>query len=93
MTKRSKRNDARDANFIACFLVHGAKPEGPPFLAIYKAEVRSWWADMNANMDPPMKASTAHRFWNRYHHWYQNMRTNERRTDRAADKIVKDWAK
>lgn len=90
--RKKKGTDARDANFIACFIVHGGKPKGPGAdLAVYKANVRSWWADMNKGMDPPMKAATAHRFWNRYQRWYENMMTNERRTDRVVDSIVKKW--
>ncbi len=92
MSKRKKPNDARDANFIACFLVHGVMPKGQsPASYTYKVAVREWWAKMNKDMDPPMKCETGYRFWNRYHRWYENMMSNERRTDRAAAHIVEDW--
>ncbi len=91
MSKR-KKNDARDSNFIACFLVHGSKPVGNSAqLYDYKARVREWWRDMNTDQNYPIKSAALYRFWNRYHRWYENMMTNERRTYRAATKIVEDW--
>ncbi len=92
MSKRKKDYSARDANFVACFLVHGSMPVGPSqALSHYKDDVRAWWLDMNSKMDPPIKNSTAYKFWNRYHRWYENMMNNERRTDRAVATIVESW--
>lgn len=95
MTRRRRKDkSARDHNFIACLLTHGAKPQGQSAaLYRYKADVRAWWLDMNKHNDPPIKNSTAYRFWNRYNQWYENMRTNERRAERCALDIAARWIK
>ena len=89
---RRKDRSVRDANFIACLLVHGAKPVGRSAdLYRYKDDVRAWWLDMNADQNPPMKNSTAYRFWHRYNQWYENQMTNERRNTKCALDIVSRW--
>ena len=94
MSRPKKNRSARDTNFIMCLLVHGPKPKGPSQeLSHYKDDVRAWWLDMNKHMDPPIKVSRAYKFWNRYNQWYENMMTNERRTDRVAHHIVENWTK
>lgn len=84
----------KEAKWCACLLAHGPIPEGPSAeLYEYKRQVRAWWKELNKHSEPPIKIKAVYAFWNNYHHWYNNLKTLERRQMRCAMHIVTKWTK